>query len=197
MDRSATSCKREAKSEWMDGDVIGYLPTIDAPATDMATVHEALVQSLKIKNNLNLKSIGLVFDQALLAKASEIQWKQRFKDIVQRMGIFHTACNMLSIINKRFQDAGLRDPCVESGVIAEGSVAGVLNGRRYNRGVRLNKLMYEALMRLASKGFRPWIEDNHKESKRIVDNFFSETADSYDNIREDQFQKHMTSTSRV
>ena len=29
-------------------DVIGYLPTIDAPATDMATVHEVLVQSLKI-----------------------------------------------------------------------------------------------------------------------------------------------------
>lgn len=29
-------------------DVIGYLPTFDAPATDMATVHEVLVQSLNI-----------------------------------------------------------------------------------------------------------------------------------------------------
>ena len=28
--------------------VIGYLPTIDAPASDMASVHEVLVQSLKI-----------------------------------------------------------------------------------------------------------------------------------------------------
>ena len=36
-------------------DVITYLPTIDAPATDMATVHEVLVQSLKIKNTLKLK----------------------------------------------------------------------------------------------------------------------------------------------
>ena len=44
-------------------DVIGYLPTIDAPVTDMATVHEVLVQSLKIKNTLKLKSIVLVFDQ--------------------------------------------------------------------------------------------------------------------------------------
>ena len=101
---------------------------------------------------------------------------------------------MLPIIGKSFQDAGLRDLCVECGLIAEGSVLGVLDGRRYNR-VRLRKLMYEALMRLAWQGFRPWIEENHKEPKRIVDNFFSETADLYDDICEDQFQKHMTSTS--
>ena len=44
-------------------DVIGYLPTIDAPATDMATVQEVLVQSLKIKSTFKLKSIVLVFDQ--------------------------------------------------------------------------------------------------------------------------------------
>ena len=61
------------------------------------------------------------------------------------MGVFHT---LLSIIGKRFQDAGLKDFCVESGVIAEGSVAGVLDGRRNNRGVRLHK----AFMRLAWQG---------------------------------------------
>ena len=44
-------------------DVIRYLPTIDAPATDTATVQEVLVQSLKIKSTLNFKSIVLVFDQ--------------------------------------------------------------------------------------------------------------------------------------
>ena len=180
-------------------DVIGYLPSINAPATDVATVHEVLVQSLKIKNTLKLKRNVLVFDQALYANASEIQWKQseRFKDIVLGMGVFHTACTMLSIIGKRFQDAGLRDLCVESGVIAEGSVAGVLDGHRYNRGIRLHKLMYGALMRLVWQGFRPWIEENHKESKRIVDKFFSETAELYDDICQDQFERHMTSTSSV
>ena len=180
-------------------DVIGYLQTIDAPATDMATVHEVLVQSLKIKNTLKLKSIVLVFDQALYAKATEVQWKQseRFKDIEQRMGVFHTACTLLSIIGKRFQDAGLRDLCFESGVIAEGSVAGVLDGRRYNRGVRLHKIMYEALMRLVWQGFGTWIEENHKESKTTVDSFFSEIGELYDDICKTQFKKHMTSTPSV
>ena len=44
---------------------MAYLLTIDAQATDMATVHEVLVQSLKIKKTLKLKSIVLVFDKAL------------------------------------------------------------------------------------------------------------------------------------
>ena len=46
-------------------DVITYLPTIDARATDMATIHEVLVQSLQIKKTLKLKSIVLVFDKTL------------------------------------------------------------------------------------------------------------------------------------
>mgnify|MGYP001792679984 CR=1 FL=1 len=131
-------------------DNIGYLPTINAPATYMATVHEVLVQSLKIKNQLQLKSVILVFDQALYAKATEIQWKhdQRFKDIILRMGVFHTACTLISIIGKRFQDAALRDLCVEAGVVTEGSVSGIMDGRKYNRAVRFHKLM-----RLIWKGF--------------------------------------------
>ena len=87
------------------------LPTIDAPATSMTTVNEILVHSLKIKDVLELKSIVLIFDQALYAKATEIVWKHpdQFSDIVLRMGVFHTVCTLLSIIGKRFQDAGLRD----------------------------------------------------------------------------------------
>ena len=68
------------------------------------------------------------------------------------MGVFRRAWTLLSIIGKRFQDAGLRDLSVESGAIVEGSVTGVLDGRRYNRGVRLHNIMHEALMRLAWQG---------------------------------------------
>ena len=136
-------------------DNIGYLPTIDAPATSMSTVHKILVRSQKIREALELKSKVLVFDQALYAYATEIAWKHpdKFSDIVIRMGVFHTECTLLSIIRKRFQDAGLRDVFIESGVIAEGSVTGVLEGCRYSRAVRFHKLMYEALQKLIWKGF--------------------------------------------
>ena len=68
------------------------------------------------------------------------------------MGVFHTACTLLSIIGKLFQNAGLRDLRVESGAIVEGSVVGVLDGCKYNRGVRLHNIMHEAFMRLAWQG---------------------------------------------
>ena len=69
-------------------DNIGYLPTIDAPATNMSTVFEVLSKSLKIKDSLKLNSIVVVFDQAIYDKASEIKWKhdELFRNIVLRMG---------------------------------------------------------------------------------------------------------------
>lgn len=119
------------------------MPTVNAPATQLSTVREVLRRTQQIKSSLDLKSIVVVFDQALYAKATEILWKEEdlMKDIIPRMGVFHTVCTLLSIIGKRFQDAGLRDLLIESGVIAEGSVEGALEGSKYNRAVRAHKLL--------------------------------------------------------
>lgn len=95
-----------------------------------------------------------MFDQALYAKTTEILWeKDKFKNTIIRMGVFYTVCNLLSIIGKRFQDAGLRDLCVESGIIADGSLAGIMEDRKFNRAIRLHKLVYEAFMWLVWKDF--------------------------------------------
>ena len=74
-------------------DTISYLPTINAPATDMLTVYEVLRQTQMIKDALDLQHIICVFDQALYAKAAEIKWKHpdMFSSIVLRMGAFHTS----------------------------------------------------------------------------------------------------------
>ena len=105
-------------------------------------------------------------------------WTTRSWD--RRIG--HTICNLLSIIGKRYQDAGLRDLCIESGIIAEGSVSGVLEGKMYNRAVRIHKCVYEALMRLVWQQFSPWVASNHldKLSKlRQVEDQVSEMVSSF------------------
>ena len=161
--------------EQVSQDNIGYLQTIDAPASNMSTVFEVLSQSLKIKDSLRLNAIVVVFDPAIYAKAMEIKWKhsEHFKDVIVRMGVFHTICTLLGIIGKRFQDAGLRDLCVEFQAIAEGSVSGVMEGRKYNRAVRLHKLVYEALMRQVRSGFQKWVAEKHDEKTSLVDEMFS------------------------
>ena len=46
-------------------DIIGYLPTINAPAIQLSTVYEILNHVLKIMKALELKEVSVVFDQAL------------------------------------------------------------------------------------------------------------------------------------
>ena len=108
-----------------------------------------LLQIIKIKAELLLEEIVCVFDQALYAKAMEIKWKNSevFKKVVIHMGAFHTLCNLLPIIGKRFTSAGLRDLALESVIIAEGSTS-LLEGWHYNCGVRFCKRVYEPLLRL-------------------------------------------------
>ena len=45
----------------------------------------------------------------------------------------------------------VKDICIEAGIVAEGSINGVLDGKHYNRAVRVHKYIYEALMRLACR----------------------------------------------
>ena len=84
------------------------------------------------------------------------------------MGTFHTISNALSIVGKRFQDAGLKDICIEAGIVAEGSISGVMSGKHYNRAVRVHNSIYEALMRLAWTEFTLWVKENQEASAIIT-----------------------------
>ena len=181
----------------MTQDTVGYLPTVNAPATQMSTVNEVLNQSVSIMRSLQLNNIVCVFDQALYAKAAEITWKhhEKFKSIILRLGVFHTTCAFLATIGKRFQDAGLRDLCVEAGVIADGSVAGVLDGRKYNRSIRMHKLLYEAFMRLAWKGFLPWLAEHHKDELGCLHETLEAVSQLCENISPAALQKLLKNKS--
>ena len=149
------------------------------------------------KETLRLQSTVVVFDQALCVKATEIKWKHssQFNAIVLRMGVFHTICTFLTVIGKRFQEAGLRDACVESGVIVNGSAAGVLEGRSYNRAIRFHRIMFEALNRLAWNGFQRWIEEHHEDKKRSVDKLIKGLKQLIDSTCEPEFKDVMRSHS--
>ena len=44
----------------------------------------------------------------------------------------------MTIIGKRFSDAGLRDIVLVSSMIAKGSLRGALDGKQYNKALRSN-----------------------------------------------------------
>jgi len=71
-----------------------------------------------------------------------VVWKQQeeFQSVALRIGSFHIACVLMSVIGKRFGDSGLRDLLIESRIIGNGSVNGVLEGKHYNRALRTHKV---------------------------------------------------------
>lgn len=54
----------------------------------------------------------------------------------------------LSILGKRFGDAGLQDVLIESEVVAPESISGVISGHHYNCNMKAHKLLYESLQRI-------------------------------------------------
>ena len=101
-----------------------------------------LQRSLQIADQLGQHDVIIVFDQAIYAKALEVLWqnKDQFQRLVVRLGSFHTICAFFATIGKRFGDAGLPDVLMESGIVASGSVAGVIEGHHYNRAVCTHKV---------------------------------------------------------
>ena len=75
-----------------------------------------------------------------------------------RIGGFHIAFNFLSVIGKIFQDSGIEDLLIESGVYGCHTTSMLLKGESYNRGARAHKLFLKALLRLQWQAFGAWME---------------------------------------
>ena len=149
----------------LDKSAIYYLPVIEASPTEMSTVKEIMTRSLAMAERMQVHQIVMVFDLAIYAKVQQIRrandiYKERF---VVRLGEFHAIMSFLSVIGKRFGDAGLRDIAIESGLVAEGSINGVLSGHHYNRSINTMKVMYEAMERLHFSSFLDSLNDEEFE----------------------------------
>jgi len=104
------------------------------------------------------------------------------------MGAFHTICNALSILGKQFRDARLKNICIEVGLVAEGSINSVLDGKHYNHAIRVHKCVYEALMRLIWAQFLIWTENDH-ESNTTAKMFFEQINTTVSDLNQRNLNK--------
>ena len=147
-----------------------YLKNIEAPPNDMSTVSHVLEQCIKKADDFELQTVVVVFDQALYSKAQQIRWKSDLyqKRLVLRMGEFHTCMAFMGAIGKMCKLSGIEDVLIDAEVVAQGSIAGVLNGHNYNRSIRAHKIMYEGLSRLLLKSFVDSLDDLSSQAYKNV-----------------------------
>ena len=141
---------------------IGYCPIIEGTPTEYSTVYTVMKTVKKMMESLNQKESIITFDLAIYCKAKEIQMRNEseFENTIVRLGGFHIALNYLAVIGKRYENSGLEELMIESGVYGSCTTEALLKGKSYNRGVRAHKLTMEALLRLQWKSFSKWLSDN-------------------------------------
>ena len=143
---------------------IGYCLMINGPSTDYSTVYTVMKTVQKMVDRIGQSDCVITFDLAIYMKAKEIQWRldEEFRDTVIRMGGFHIILNFLAVIGKMYDNSGLEDLLIESGVYASGTASQLLKGKQYNRGIRAHKLVSEAFFRLQWSEFLSWMSKSNQ-----------------------------------
>ncbi|XP_065670392.1 uncharacterized protein LOC136088983 [Hydra vulgaris] len=95
-----------------------------------------------------------------------VRWKEpEFSNrFVVRLGEFHTMMSFMTAIAKRFDGFGFKDIVIESGLVAEEVIKGILTGKHYYRSIMVHIFMFEALSRLRFESFLNSLDvDNRRE----------------------------------
>ncbi len=151
--------------------VTGYMPIIPSPATEYDTIWTVIQRCQRVSEHLGQENTVITVDEGLYCKARELVWchSDQCKGLVLRLGGFHIMMNFLKVIGKHFEESGLSDVLVESGVYGASVVSTILNGKGWNRAIRCHKLAYEALWRVLWHLFVQWMNDSNRK--------FPETGD--------------------
>lgn len=126
---------------------VTYLRNHDEISTNPAMVLETLKITGKIAEECGQSYGCVTYDLAIAKPALQIQSMEtpNFDNIFIHFGAFHLFLAYFSAMGKLMASSGFSHMLIESGVIAENSVKGVVQGRNYNRLKRLHPMLALAL----------------------------------------------------
>ena len=112
--------------------VIGCCPMIAGSPTQYSTIYTVVKTVQEMFKHLQQSTAVITFDLAIYSKAKEIHWRypEEFQNLVIHLGGFHIALNYLASIGKMFQERGLEDVFIESGLYGSSSTMAVLQANR-------------------------------------------------------------------
>ncbi|XP_046346792.1 uncharacterized protein LOC124127441 [Haliotis rufescens] len=155
---------------------IDYYPVIGCPITEYKTVQECLRYAENATNEVDQEYIITTFDLGVCMKAYPLVWNNqtKYEKHIILIGTFHLVCAYMKMIGKKMNGSGLSDILLESGLIASGSITGVLSGKHYERAMHCHKVLLECLERLpmtqyvASQGQTEALSSLSEQSKQLL-----------------------------
>ncbi|KAL8571746.1 hypothetical protein ACOMHN_060831 [Nucella lapillus] len=142
---------------------------------------------------LGEKYTVITFDEQLYSKAKMLQWDQldSCKDFVLMLGGFHTSMNFCKVVGKYMNSSGIANIWVESGVLGEGTAENIMDGKGWNRAIRVHKLTVEALWSILWERFKEWATENEKTVSENLQNAAKRVTQGFANKDDNDIQSSL------
>lgn len=145
-------------------------------------MYTAIKNFVNLCLSLNKNTAVLSCDMSIYLIAKKIQQStEEFQELILRIGTFHLQKNFLRCLGQYIEGSGLDSILIEANVYGSNTLAAILKGTQYNRGIRAHKLMYEALRSIQ---FSLFIDYIHSSEDDTSNNPIQELVISLQEIRE-------------
>ena len=126
---------------------VGYLPIIQAPASELDTLNTVVKRVFHLAKSINQKHVVLTVDEALYP---ELKWSvEDYNEVlIPCLRGLHVAMNFLGVIGRHMNDSGLVEVWVESDLLSTNAAHQVITGKGYARAIRAHKITLQVLWRL-------------------------------------------------
>ena len=149
---------------------VEYMAPINFSINENATVQHIIEQSQAASLQVGQQYCKVTFDLVVAKKAYSLVWQQPdFKNVIVRMGVFHTICSIFGELGKQMKGSGLSEIVIEAGVCASGSLDKVMSGKHFNRALRVHKVTLEALERLLIEKFEQSLPQDEQFSQEAYE----------------------------
>ena len=134
---------------------IWYMEPISAPPTRNEVVRETMKRAMNVANEAGQQYGVVTYDLAVALKAYSIQSLDApdFDKLLIMLGNFHLELAFYGALGTYINESGAQHLLTESGILAEGSLMGFINGKYYNRCVRIHEILALAMERKMYESF--------------------------------------------
>ena len=167
---------------------VGYLPAITESPTKYETIYSILNLAVEIMKQLELGYIYLEVDQAIYTKILQVKFQlyrnsgDVYKRVIVEMGGFHIVICLMRSIASRFRGFGFIELLSEVGGLGgAGTIESALKGGDVKIGIRLYKLLFEALYRIKLKSIENAESESQEQLWALVED--SRKSLTYDSIQ--------------
>ena len=134
---------------------VSYGPMIHADPNAPSTINHFLKTVIAARAECEIDEIALTADMSLYEKILPIINENReYSCIMPMVGDMHMDMSFFCILGKVFEGSGYDTIIKRANLVAEGSMAQVINGKHINRATRTHEIMGEALECMR---FRNWL----------------------------------------